>query len=61
MEKNYLEAQSFEEQKFAERAADWRNGAIIYQVFVDRFVEPENLNATEQLYCQPRQLKKWDE
>ena len=61
MDKNYLEAQSFEEQKFAERAADWRNGSIIYQVFVDRFVKPENLSAKEQLYRQPKQLKKWNE
>lgn len=43
------------------RAADWRNGAIIYQVLVDRFAPPANLDAKRQLYPAPKRLRPWDE
>jgi len=29
---------------------DWRNGAIVYQVFVDRFAPSANLEAKRSLY-----------
>ncbi|NLI79023.1 MAG: glycoside hydrolase family 13 protein [Candidatus Riflebacteria bacterium] len=44
-----------------ERAADWRNGAIVYQVLVDRFAPPADRKAKERIYRAPRALKKWDE
>jgi len=43
------------------REQDWRNGALIYQVFVDRFAEPQNLEAKRSLYASPRRLKAWSE
>jgi glycosidase len=43
------------------RAADWRNGAIVYQVFVDRFAPAANLDAKKSLYAEPRHIKSWDE
>lgn len=43
------------------RAKDWRNGAIIYQVFVDRFVPPTNPKAKAKFYPEPRHFKSWDE
>jgi len=61
METNYLQAQSIEEQKFARREADWRNGSIVYQVFVDRFAESDHLNEKLHLYAHPKQLRKWTE
>ena len=35
------------------RAADWRNGALVYQVFVDRFAPPADLEAKRGLYAAP--------
>lgn len=61
MEKNYVQTQADEEQKFARRAADWRNGAIIYQVLVDRFAEAENLSEKLAHYAPPKQLRNWSE
>jgi len=46
---------------FKNRAADWRSGAIVYQVFVDRFAPPENLAAKRSLYGTHAILKKWNE
>jgi len=61
MKKIYLEAQRLEEMKFTLREADWRNGPIVYQVIVDRFVEPANLNEKDHFYAHPKKLKKWTE
>lgn len=44
---------------FEKRANDWRNGAVVYQVFVDRFVPPTNIAAKQSLYQTP--LKPWTE
>ena len=33
------------ESRFVAREQDWRNGAIVYQVLVDRFAPPANLEA----------------
>ena len=43
------------------RAADWRNGAVVYQVFVDRFAPSLNLTAKLHLYDSPRTLREWSE
>jgi cyclomaltodextrinase len=46
---------------YTRREQDWRNGALIYQVFVDRFAEPQNLEAKRDLYASPRRLHLWSE
>lgn len=43
------------------READWRNGALVYQVIVDRFVPPADLDSKRHLYPAPKQLRTWDE
>lgn len=43
------------------RRRDWRNGAVIYQILVDRFVPSDRLEAKAELYQAPRRLKGWDE
>ena len=47
--------------KFDKRAADWRNGGIVYQVFVDRFAPADNLEQKLEFYQKPRKLRKWSE
>jgi glycosidase len=44
---------------FARRAADWRNGAVVYQVMVDRFAPSANLEAKKSLYASPKRLLPW--
>jgi len=46
---------------FESREKDWRNGAVIYQVLVDRFVPSANLDAKRHLYPAPKTLRAWDE
>ena len=46
---------------FEAREADWRCGALVYQVLVDRFVPSANLDAKRHLYPAPKQLRGWDE
>lgn len=46
---------------YTQREADWRNGAIVYQVFVDRFAPPANLEAKRHLYPAPKALRDWAE
>lgn len=41
------------------RAQDWRNGAIVYQVFVDRFAPPASLASKSDLIKSPRRLMAW--
>jgi cyclomaltodextrinase / maltogenic alpha-amylase / neopullulanase len=43
------------------READWRNGAVVYQVLVDRFAPSANLDAKRHLYPAPKRLMAWDE
>ncbi len=40
------------------RAQDWRNGAIVYQVIVDRFVPSADLQAKRALYPAPKVLHR---
>ena len=42
------------------RAADWRNGAIVYQVLVDRFAPAADLAAKRHLYPPPKVLRHWE-
>ena len=46
---------------FEKREQDWRNGVIVYQVLVDRFVPPANLDAKRDLYPAPKVLHHWGE
>jgi glycosidase len=43
------------------REKDWRNGAVVYQVLVDRFAPSANLDAKRHLYPAPKVLRRWDE
>ena len=44
---------------FDARRADWRIGAVTYQVFVDRYVPSADLDAKRGLYAPPRTLQEW--
>jgi glycosidase len=46
---------------FVNREQDWRNGAIVYQVLVDRFVPSNHLEAKRALYPSPKVLRDWSE
>jgi glycosidase len=46
---------------YAKREADWRNGAVVYQVLVDRFAPSADLEAKRALYPAPKKLRNWDE
>ena len=46
---------------FEDRERDWRNGAVIYQVLVDRFAPCADLDAKRHLYPAPKTLRRWDE
>jgi glycosidase len=48
-------------EKLKAREADWRNGAIVYQVFVDRFAPPADPQKKKDLYAAPRRLRDWHE
>jgi len=43
------------------REQDWRNGALVYQVLVDRFAPAADLEAKSHLYAPPKTLHQWDE
>ncbi len=47
--------------RYDKREADWRNGPIVYQVLVDRFVPSADLAAKRALYPAPKQLRAWSE
>jgi len=46
---------------FERREQDWRNGALVYQIIVDRFVPSANLEAKRALYPAPKVLRPWSE
>ncbi len=46
---------------FEKRERDWRNGAVVYQIIVDRFVPAADLAAKRALYPSPKVLKPWSE
>lgn len=43
------------------RETDWRCGAIVYQVLVDRFAPAQDLAEKQHFYPDPKVLKRWDE
>ena len=45
--------------RYAAREADWRKGAIVYQVLVDRFAPSADLAAKRHLYPSPKRLHAW--
>jgi glycosidase len=45
---------------FDARRADWRVGAVTYQIFVDRFAPFLRLEEKRELYAAPRSLQDWD-
>jgi glycosidase len=49
------------DQELAARRSDWRNGAVVYQILVDRFVEPTDLDQRRALYPAPKKLRPWNE
>lgn len=49
------------EGSYERREKDWRNGAVVYQILVDRFAPPADLESKRHLYPAPKQLKTWDE
>ncbi len=46
---------------FVKREQDWRNGAIVYQVLVDRFAPSTQLDTKRALYPPPKVLRDWSE
>lgn len=46
---------------FAQREQDWRNGAIVYQMLVDRFAPSACLEAKLGFYPEPKVLRDWSE
>ncbi len=47
--------------KFSKRDSNWSNGAIVYQVLVDRFFKPEDFELRKSLYKAPKILKEWSD
>ena len=46
---------------FEAREKDWRDGAVVYQVLVDRFAPPADLAAKRALYPAPKTLHAWSD
>ncbi len=40
---------------------DWREGAVVYQVFVDRFAPPKDPAATAKKFLPPKRFRPWSE
>lgn len=43
------------------RAKDWRMGAVVYQVLVDRFAPSNSIESKRHLYAAPKTLRAWNE
>ena len=46
---------------FSAREKDWRNGAIVNQVLIDRFAPSDRLEEKRHLYPAPKVLRAWNE
>lgn len=55
----YLDIRAKDHAKFSQREKDWRNGGIVYQIFVDRFAPSDHLSKKKHLYTHPRTLQDW--
>lgn len=53
--------QSPSPETIAARAADWRVGCVVYQVFVDRFAPSRRLDTKREHYAAPRHLRPWSD
>jgi cyclomaltodextrinase / maltogenic alpha-amylase / neopullulanase len=49
------------EKTLAAREQDWRNGAVVYQILVDRFAPSTRLEQKRALYPAPKILRNWNE
>lgn len=49
------------QEKYKKRENDWRNGAIVYQVLVDRFAPSLELDSKRNLYQAPKKLMNWSD
>ncbi|MGL5249261.1 MAG: hypothetical protein ACRC8U_13825, partial [Brooklawnia sp.] len=47
--------------RYESRESDWRNGAVVYQLIVDRFAPSARLAAKAGLYPEPKRLRSWEE
>lgn len=47
--------------RYEARERDWRNGAIVYQVMVDRFAPSPHLEQKRHLYPAPKVLQPWSQ
>lgn len=47
--------------RYESRESDWRNGAVVYQLIVDRFAPSARLAAKADLYPEPKRLRSWEE
>lgn len=56
-----MRGQDTSAETFIRREQDWRVGAIVYQVLVDRFAPSANLAAKRWLYPAPKVLRDWSE
>jgi len=54
-------SQDDDPETFGRREQDWRNGAIVYQVLVDRFAPSAQLDAKRALYPPPKVMREWSE
>ncbi len=45
--------------RYDRRAQDWRNGAVVYQIIIDRFAPSADLEAKRGLYPAPKVLHPW--
>ena len=45
--------------KYLKRKDDWRNGAVIYQVLLDRFAPSQDDKS--HIITHPRKMRAWDE
>ncbi len=61
MKETYQKRVLAEVEKFKKREQDWRNGAVVYQVLVDRFAPAENLDEKKELYKAPKTLMSWSD
>lgn len=46
---------------YEKRCKDWRYGPVVYQIFVDRFAESDDIEQKKPLYNYPRTLRTWNE
>ena len=47
--------------KIAKRSNDWRIGAVVYQVLVDRFAPSNDLENKRHLYPSPKKIMSWQQ